>query len=207
MQIYTNLLKYTGFLVALSIVACSTETQTTQPVQPIQPIFSLIPSNKPTLDLTTLVCTPEPIPNPTPKLTPSPLQIVIPSVSPFVVVEHDYQFFDSFDTQGSPSPKLAHILETFNSPRDISSFLQAYPWKDSYDYLSVLSPDEFLIQGYGVCTAFARFWCYALTNLKYKSEFITITPQDLGNGHAVAMWLNNGCYTCASNQSWDSTTN
>lgn len=106
----------------------------------------------------------------------------------------------SWSKQGPPTGKLATVLAVIKAPADVATILQgSYPWQDDYDTMRFLSPDELVSQGRGVCSAFARFWTYALARQGRRAEFIAVWG--LTSAHAFAMFRDaDGLWRLCSNQ-------
>lgn len=104
-----------------------------------------------------------------------------------------------WDIQGPPSARLASALASIDSTDQVTTFLKTHVrWQAGYDDQHLLSPDEFLTQGFGVCSAFARFWCLALAHQGFKPELVAFWWGNIG--HAVALWPDvAGQYRFASN--------
>lgn len=106
----------------------------------------------------------------------------------------------AWDRQQTPSDALVAILDREKTPPALASFMQSsYEWRDDYDTGRFLSPDELVSQRYGVCSAFARFWTFALGRLGYKADFVAFWGPS--SAHAIAVFRDaGGTYRLASNQ-------
>jgi hypothetical protein len=123
---------------------------------------------------------------PAPSLTPGQSLITIPW---------------SWPAQGPPEGELAKLLGTFKSPAAIASHLQAaYPWQDDYDTSRFLTPAELVKQRRGVCTAFARFWTFALQAQGIRSDFIATWGPSSAHAYAIFRDPATSRWKLASNQ-------
>ena len=102
--------------------------------------------------------------------------------------------------QGPPTGELKTVLDALVTPEDISEhLLKNYPWQDDYDTMRFLSPAELVAQKRGVCSAFARFWTFALAKQRTRAEFVAVWgPQ---SAHAYAIFRgDDGQWRLVSNQ-------
>lgn len=101
--------------------------------------------------------------------------------------------------QGPPTGDLKTILDGLKTPQDISEHLLAnYPWRDDYDTTRFLSPAELVEQKRGVCSAFARFWVFALARQGIPSHFIATWGPS--SAHAFVVFKDGDHWKLASNQ-------
>lgn len=89
--------------------------------------------------------------------------------------------------QDLATTELADEISALKTPGDIQNlFFDKYVWKDDYDIREFLSPNTFNARKKGVCSAFARYWQFALSKQGVKADFIAFwSPQF---AHAVCVF-------------------
>lgn len=123
---------------------------------------------------------------PLPNLAPGLSQIAIPWTWP---------------AQGPPAGKLAALLVQLTTPDAIAAHLQAsYPWQDDYDTSRFLTPTELVAARRGVCTAFARFWTFALAAQGIHADFVATWGPSSAHAYAIFRDPKTGHFRLASNQ-------
>lgn len=93
--------------------------------------------------------------------------------------------------QPDPNAELQQNLGSFKTPGDVEQlFIKQYRWVDDYDTSEFLSPNQFTDRKKGVCTAFARYWQYALAKQGHPSVFVAFwSPQF---AHAICVYRGTG---------------
>lgn len=172
-------------LVAAFLVACSPAT-VPAPVPTPTPTATPAPTATPTTA-------------PTPTVTATPIALLVPGSSTLAMRW-------TWDPATKPSQALDVLVTSFHSPDDVGAYLASHcDWRDTYDTSHFLSPDELIGQGYGVCTAFARFWAFALERQGYRVDVVSVWGPE--SAHSIAVWRDaGGHYRLASNQQWSDQT-
>lgn len=104
--------------------------------------------------------------------------------------------------QLEPSDHLTKIMAKLNSPEDISRHLlkSGYSWKRNYNIKQFLSPEELVANKGGVCSAFGRFWIFALANIGIKSDLVAIYSNKSAHAIIVFRCPRTNRYRLTSNQ-------
>jgi hypothetical protein len=122
---------------------------------------------------------------------PQTAPVVTPTQAPSLVAPGKSAIPNSWTwgQQTKPTEELTANLAALKTPADIGYFLQTnFPWQDTYDTSVFLSPNDLVKQKYGVCSAFARFWNYALARQGIQSNFIAFWGPN--SAHAVCVFFN-----------------
>jgi hypothetical protein len=98
---------------------------------------------------------------------------------------------------GIPSTELVSVTAS-KTPDQLSTYFQNnYIWKDDYDGVEFLSPNQVVARKSAICSGFARLWQYALEANGYTAHFIAVWAPT--GAHAFCIFQYNGYWRLSSN--------
>jgi hypothetical protein len=140
------------------------------------------------------------VPTPTTSYSPKPGEIYVIPFPNYNPGQSTLNTPWQWPSQTALTPEQEKEIDSLSDADSIAKYMQKkFVWKDSYDTSVFLSPKQLYDQTYGVCSAFARYWKFALERKGYTAKFIAFWGPN--SAHAVCVFRDkDGVVRMGSNQ-------